>query len=682
MTAQEKLTKLFIKPETPFHAYPFDQIKDTDYGELIDCAIQLQREEIYAIESNTENPSFANTSLALENSGEALEALLGAFYNLLSANSNDILRSTAEAFSPKLSALSSDISLSDSLFQRIKVLHDSKETLSLSEEEQRLLHRQYQSFVRNGALLPKEKKEDLRKINEALNKASLAFGNNLLSDSKLFRLYLPPADEALQGIPNNILELAHQRAVKEGELSGYLFSLDAPEYQAIQRFAETSWLRETFYKAWMQRGYQHNIYNNAALVRKIVNLRLAKAQILGYPSYAHYALELKMVNHPDKVFHFIESLETVSLPKAEEELKKIVTIKGSSIKPWDINFYFEKLCQKDFKFSEKELKPYFPLESTIKGVLGLAERLYGLSFIYDPSLSVYAEGIKAYRVEDPERKEFIGLLYLDFFPREGKRSGAWMNNLREAREKQRPHILLVMNFNPPSEGQEALLLPSEVHTFLHEFGHALHGLLTQVRFSSLSGTNVVHDFVELPSQINENWLTEPEFLASFARHYQTGEQIPSTLLQRFIDSSKYRTGYDTQRQLAFGFLDLALHTINSPLKEDFSIEEFEKKAFNKAPGFGPLPEGCAMSPSFSHLFSGGYAAGYYGYKWSEVLSTDAFSLFQEHGVFDRSTAESFRKQILEKGDTDDPQNLYRAFRGRDPEIKALVKRDGFCQNQQ
>lgn len=678
MTPKEKLQTLFVYPQTPDEAFPFDKIKDSDYRELIDFAIEIKQKEIQSIENNPEKPSFANTSLALEESGEELEALLGAFYNLLSANSNELLMEIAEEFSSKLSQLYSDITLSEALFKRIKTLHDLQEELPLSVEEKRLLQRQYESFVRSGALLSPEKKEKLRRVNDELSKASLLFGNNLLKDSKLFRLYMPSSSSSLKGIPTNILELAHQRASTERQLNGYLFAIDAPEYKAIMQHAEDSSLRETFYKAWMQRGYQHNANNNAYLVRKIATLRLEKANILGYSTYADYALELKMLNKSEKVFQLLESLQKASLQKAIKELDKLTEIKGTSLNPWDINFYFEKLCQRDYNFSEKELQPYFPLENTIKGVLGLAEKLYGLQFTYDPAIPVYDKKVKAYRVEDAKGSDYIGLLYLDFFPRAGKRSGAWMNNLREASRNQRPHILLVMNFNPPQNGEEALLLPSEVHTFLHEFGHALHGLLTQVHYASLSGTNVVHDFVELPSQINENWLSEPEFLNSFARHYQTGELIPSALLERFVNSSKYRSGYDTQRQLAFGFLDMAWHTISSPLKDKISIEDIEKQSFDKTPAFGVLPKGCAMSTSFSHLFNGGYAAGYYGYKWSEVLATDAFSLFKENGIYDKETAMAFRKHILEKGDLEDPILLYRAFKGRNPKIDALVQRDGLA----
>lgn len=677
MNIQEKLQQRFTHPNTPYSAYPFDLIEDEDFPLLIDEAIRLQREEVDAITNNSESPSFDNTILAFENAGEALDALLGAFYNLLSAAGNDTLMAIAEDISPKLSRLSSDISLSEPLFQRIKAVYDQRESLALLPEEARLLYRQYKAFERGGALLNEEKKSRLREVNEQLSLSTLTFGNNLLKDTKFFRYFLPLDTESLEALPKELLSHTRQRAKKERNLSGHLFTLDAPEYSSIMRFCADEAIRRDFYFAKMQLSYGSNSYNNAYLVRQIANLRLEKAQLLGYSTYADYALEERMLNKPIKVMELLEQLEAASENKSRDELAAAAQIKGANAKleAWDVNFFLERLKERDYNFSEEELRPYFPLNSVINGVLGLAEKLYDLTFSPVEDIPVYAEDVKVFRVDDPNGKGFIGLLYLDFFPRDGKRSGAWMNNLREEKEGKRPHILLVMNFSPPTEGQEALLLPGEVHTFLHEFGHALHGLLTQCRFQSLSGTNVVRDFVELPSQINENWLLENEFISLFARHFQTKESLPAELLERFTKAALFRTGYDTQRQLAFGFLDMAFHTLSEPLGEDWSAEAFEGSTFKKTPGFGTLPSGCLMSTSFSHLFAGGYAAGYYGYKWSEVLSTDAYSLFIERGIFDKETAARFREEILEKGDSEEAAVLYRRFRGRDPQIDALIARD-------
>lgn len=674
----EKLYKRFVSPQTPFEAYPFDCIEDSDFRELIDVAIEQQRITIEEIVANPNEPTFNNTSLALEESGSELNALLGAFYNLLSANGSDTLMEIAEEIAPKLSQLSNDILLSVPLFNRIKKLYNDKEALSLSTEEHRLLFRQYESFTRNGGLLNEDKKQLLRETNSALSLATLTFGNNMLKSQKQYRYYIPISQsEELRNIPQGVLEFAQKRAMAERGLDGYLFTLDAPEYVAIMKYAHGAELRKKFYLAKMRVAYSNDVYNNEYLIRRIVNLRLKKAKLLGFNSYAEYVLATKMLNTPEKVWNLLNDLQQASRCKATAELAELEQIKGDKLNPWDVNYYFEKLCDKCYSFSEKELQPYFPLTSTIKGVLGLAERLYGLSFTPQYDISTYNDEVKVYRVDDNTEKGYIGLLYLDFFPREGKRSGAWMNNLREQSAKKRPHILLVMNFSRPRDGEEALLLPSEVHTFLHEFGHALHGLLSQARFESLSGTNVTHDFVELPSQINENWLTEPEFLNGFARHYKTDEPIPANLLEKFIQSSRYRTGYDTQRQLAFGFLDMMWHSRNIPLGDTDSLEQIESEAFEKASAFGSLPKGCLMSASFSHLFNGGYAAGYYGYKWSEVLSCDAFSCFKERGVFDAETASRFRKNILEKGDTEDAEILYQRYREKGPTVDALKQRDGF-----
>lgn len=679
MSNESLLKSQFIAPDTPFESFPFDEIDESKYADLIKYAIAKQRESIKKISQNTEQATFENTILALENASADLDAILGAFYAKEGAASNDLLMTIDEELSPLLSELGSEILFDDQLFKRIQEVYDQRDTLQLDLEDDRLLYRTYRYFYKGGATLDKPTKQMLADARKQLSQATLSFGQNMLKDAKLFRFFLPLSTPWITALPQSIQATARERAYKERKVEGFLFSLDPPETSAIMKFCPDRKIREIFFRAKMTVGYCNNCYNNVEWVRKIANLRLKIAQIMGYKNYAQYALQDRMLKTPEQVLSFVDSLNKASRHKSLDELDEaahLSEVEQNKLAHWDINFAFELLRKAKYDFSSEELRPYFPLSTTITGVFGLASRLYDITFLPESSVQVYAPDIKVYRVEDKNTSEYLGLIYLDFFPREGKRSGAWMTNFREQKKDHRPHILLVMNFTPPVGEREALLSADEVHTFLHEFGHALHGMLSQGKYASLSGTNVVQDFVELPSQINENWLLEKEFLKTFAHHYQTGEELPDEILQKFISTGQFATGYATQRQLAFCILDMAFHTIETPLPEDFDLETFEEHCFSQTPGFGKLPSGCVMSTAFSHLFSGGYAAGYYSYKWSEVLSCDAYSLFTDRGIFDKNTAMSFRQHILEKGDSEEAMLLYQRFRGRVPQIDALIKRDG------
>ncbi len=677
-SVQNQIQTLFLHPSTPHEAYPFDQIKEEMYEDVFAESIREYRTKFEHLITNPEAPTFENTIVALENLGASLEAVEGIFFNLLHCNGNDFMMELAEKLSPELTRLSNDITLSDALFARVKTVYEGRTSLSLDAADLRLLENCYKGFVRSGALLNEEDKKSLRKLREELSQDTLTFGNNVIKEENEYRLYIPD-DEHIKMLPTALLDKARQRAKEERNCEGYLFDLSFPSIQGIMKFCTSTELRQTMFLAKARLCCKQNETDNSNITRRIVNNRLKVAQLLGYPTYADWVLEERMLNTPQKVCDFLEHLRTAYIDQARAEMAQIAQLKqDGELDPWDIDFYFERYREQHFAVAQEELRPYFPLNRVIQGVLGLAEKLYNIEF-RQTTLPVYDQDVFSYEVWDNETKQFIGLLYLDFFPRKGKRSGAWMNNLREQEGAKRPHILLVMNFTPPTETLPSLLTPNEVNTFLHEFGHGLHGLLSQCKYTSLSGTNVVRDFVELPSQIMENWLRQPEFIQTFARHYQTEEPMPMDLLEKMLVAEAYPIGYSTLRQLSFGFLDMAYHTRREPLDESTLLEDFERNATELVRITPHRPKGCILSNSFGHLFSGGYAAGYYGYKWSEVLDADAFSLFLEQGIFDRKTAQHFRKSILERGDTDRAMQLFVAFRGREPQIGALLQRDGIPQ---
>ncbi len=673
-----------LQPTTTAHgAYPFDKIRVEDFREAFHLAIEEKEQEIKALIASEEQPTFTNTIVALERSGAKLEWVSGIFFNLLHAAATDELMAISQEITPRLSALSSFITLSDPLFERIRLVWEQRETLGLDAEDLRLLERTYEGFTERGALLPADKKERLKAIQARMSELSLTFSQNNLKDQQRFRLHIID-QHALTGMPETSLRSAEALAREEGK-SGWVFTLAAPSFFPFMQHCPEGKLREEMYRAKMMVGAAGDEYDNRELIRELVNLRLEYAQLLGAKTYAEKALRLRMARTPEAVYQLLDELLTAYHPIAEEELRRVETFAKEHghtkpLQPWDWSYWAQQYQKAYYELDEEMLRPYFELTKVSEAVLGLATTLYGIHFVPRPELPVYHPDVRAYEVTDADGS-YLGLLYTDFFPREGKQSGAWMNNLQEqyhtaSGEDHRPHIVLVMNFTPPTEGHPALLTPGEVRTFLHEFGHALHGMFASARYSSLSGTNVVRDFVELPSQLMENWLDERLWLLTFARHYETGETLPEDLIQRMERAKHFLVGYATCRQLSFGYLDMAWHTITEPLSEGLDTKAFEEQAWQRATLLAPSPAPCQMSTSFGHIFSGGYAAGYYGYKWAEVLGADAFAAFQEEGIFSRATAERFRKEVLSQGDKRDAEQLYEAFRGKAPTVDALLRRDG------
>ena len=677
------MNSLFQRTTTAHGAYPFDKIQVEDFREAFHLAIEEKEQEIKALIASEEQPTFTNTIVALERSGTKLEWVSGVFFNLLHAAATDELMAISQEITPRLSALSSFITLSDPLFDRIRTVWERRETLGLDAEDLRLLERTYEGFTERGALLPADKKERLKAIQARMSELSLTFSQNNLKDQQRFHLHITD-QHSLTGMPETSLRSAEALAREEGK-SGWVFTLAAPSFFPFMQHCPEGKLREEMYRAKMMVGAASDEYDNRELIRELVNLRLEYAQLLDAKTYAEKALRLRMARTPEAVYQLLDELLIAYRPIAEEELKRVETFAkehghSEPLQPWDWSYWAQQYQKAYYELDEEMLRPYFELTKVSEAVLGLATTLYGIHFAPRPELPVYHPDVRAYEVTDADGS-YLGLLYTDFFPREGKQSGAWMNNLQEqyhtaSREDHRPHIVLVMNFTPPTEGHPALLTPGEVRTFLHEFGHALHGMFASARYSSLSGTNVVRDFVELPSQLMENWLDERSWLLTFARHYETGETLPEDLIQRMERAKHFLVGYAACRQLSFGYLDMAWHTITEPLSEAIDTKAFEEHAWQRATLLAPSPAPCQMSTSFGHIFSGGYAAGYYGYKWAEVLDADAFAAFQEEGIFSRATAERFRREVLSQGDKRDAEQLYEAFRGKAPTVDALLRRDG------
>lgn len=678
------INPIFAPYNTPYGAYPFDQISEADYRPAFEEAIAEKRREIDAIINTPGLPTFENTIVALERAGHKLELLSGIFYNLLHAHSTDELMTISEEVTPALSELSTYILLSEGLFARIKAVYDQRNTLDLNAEEMRLLVNCYEGFAESGALLPSEQKARLEELSLELSQATLRYGQNTLKDQKRYRLHLTEASD-VEGIPASLLNQARELSQREERGQGWTFDLSAPSYIPFMQHCKHSHLREQMYMAKMQVGAAGDEYDNQALIRQIVNGRLEEAQMLGFETFAHCALHKRMAKTPEAVYQLLDELLEGYKPIAHKELDTIQAFahahghKGD-LKSWDWSYWAEQYKQKHYEIDDEMLRPYLELGRSIDAVFGLATTLYGIRLEERTDIPVYHPDVRTYQVIDVDGS-YLGLLYADFFPREGKRSGAWMSNLQDQYhlphgEDHRPHIVLVMNFTPPTANTPSLLTWDEVHTFLHEFGHALHGLFSQCHFVSLSGTSVARDFVELPSQIMENWLSEPEWLQSFARHYQTNEPLPSEYLERIQRAKHFLVGYSACRQLSFGYLDMAWHTITTPLGENTSIKIFEEEAWSKALILPSSPPGTMMSTSFGHIFAGGYAAGYYGYKWAEVLDADAFAFFKQEGIFSREVAERFRREILSEGDKREPMELYTAFRGKAPSIDALLARDG------
>ncbi len=671
----------FSDYNTPHNTAPFNKIKTEHYLPAFEEGIKQGKADIDAIINNTDSPTFENTVVALERSSELLSQVSGVFYNMLSAETNDEIQQIAQTVSPMLTEFHNDINLNPQLFDKVKSIYDQKDDLSLSAEDQMLLENTYQGFVRRGANLNDSDKEKFRAISTELSKLTLEFGNHVLAATNAFELHITDETD-LAGLNEDQIADAKERAKAKGKESGWIMDITMPTYLPFMQHAENRELRKQMYMAYMTKGNSDNDNDNRAIVKRIVELRLETANLLGYANYADYVLERRMAKSAKGVYGLLEDLYKASMPIAEEEMAELATyakangFEGEKIQPWDLSFYSEKLKTEKFSINDEALKPYFELSKVTDGVLGLATELYGIKFVENTEIPVYHKDVKAYEVFDKDGS-FLSVFYTDFHPRESKRGGAWMNGVKDQwkvnGKDSRPHIMIVMNFTKPTATKPALLTFREVETFLHEFGHALHGMFANSTYASLSGTNVYRDFVELPSQIMENWATEKEFLDRFAVHYETGEKIPAHLVEKIKAANNFHAGYSSVRQLSFGFLDMAWHTVTQPVEE--TPEAFENKAWEKTLLFDHI-EGTCMSTQFGHLFAGGYAAGYYGYKWAEVLDADAFSMFQQNGLFDKTTAESFRKNILEKGGTEDPMELYIRFRGQKPTTDALLKRSG------
>lgn len=665
--------------QTPYQTTPFHLIRTEHYEPAIQVGMEEQNKEIDEIIHNPASPTFANTIVALEKSGALLNRITTVFGNLLSAETNDEMQAIAERIMPKLTEHSNNISLNEELFARIKAVYDGKEKEGLSQEDKMLLQNTYDGFIRNGANLSGEQKERFRQISSELSVLTLQFSQNNLKETNNYELSLTA--EQLEGLPESALEAYAQTAKEKGK-DNYIVTLQAPSFIPFMKYGKNRKLREQLYMAYNTQCTHDNEHNNMDIVKRLVNLRLERAQLLGYDTVADYVLTRRMAENSNNVYHLLNQLLEAYSPTAQKEVKEVETLakkmegEDFQLMPWDWAYYSRILKESKFNLNEEELRPYFELGKVTEGIFGLATRLYGITFQENKEIPVYHPDVKAYEVFDKD-KTFLAVLYTDFHPRAGKRSGAWMTNYKEQWKDEngnsRPHVSVTMNFTKPSADKPALLTFSEVNTFLHEFGHALHGMFANTTYQSLSGTNVFWDFVELPSQFMENFATEEEFLNTFAQHYQTGERIPSELIQRIVDASNFNIAYACLRQLSFGLLDMAWYTRTQSFDGDIRL--YEKQAWAKAQIMPELKDTC-MTVQFSHIMAGGYSAGYYSYKWAEVLDADAFSLFKEKGIFNQDIANSFRVNVLSQGGTEHPMTLYKRFRGQEPTIQALLKRNG------
>ncbi|MBR5298857.1 MAG: M3 family metallopeptidase [Bacteroidales bacterium] len=680
MSSCSNMENPFLKESSaPFGAPEFDKIENEHYLPAFEAGIAEAKAEIDAIVANQEEPTFENTIEAMEYSGETLSRVASIFYNLMEANTNDQMQQIAEQLSPMLTEYEMYVSLNAPLFERVKAVYEKRNELGLDKDQMKLLEDNYKGFVRGGANLSDQDKELYSKWSEELSLATLQFSKNVLAATNAYTLHITDTAD-LAGLPEFVKTMAAETAADKG-LEGWAFTLDAPSYSPFLKYSSVRDLRKQIWTAYNTRATSGE-FDNTAIVKQIIDLRIKIANILGYETYADYALEERMAKSKDTVNDFIKNLLEPSMEFAKKDVADVFAyakkngFEGSQLESWDFSYWSEKYQQAEYSLSAEELKPYFQLESCIDAVFGLATRLYGISFTELDNVPVYHEDVKVYEVKDVDGSH-LALFYADFFPRASKRGGAWMTEFRGQSIKdgveRRPFISTVMNFTKPTADAPALITHDELTTFLHEFGHALHGMFAQGRYGSLTGTNVSRDFVELPSQIMENWAFEPEYLNSFAKHYQTGEPIPAELIEKIVAAKNYLAGYAQVRQLHYGYLDMAWHTLTELPAE--GTVEFEQKVLSKYPVM-PAVEGAAFSTSFSHIFSGGYSAGYYSYKWAEVLEADAFSLFKEKGIFNTEVSGSFRENILSKGGTEDASVLYRNFRGHDPEPQALMEKLG------
>ena len=670
---------LLTESTAPFGAPQFDKIKNEHYLPAFEQGIAEAKAEIDAIVANQEEPTFENTIEAMEYAGQTLSKVASVFYALMEANTNDTMQQIAEQISPMLTEYSMYVSLNNDLFQRVKAVYEKKDELGLDKDQMTLLEDNYKSFVRGGANLSDEDKAVYSKLSEELSIATLQFSKNVLAATNAYTLHVTDSTE-LGGLPEFVKTMAAETAAEKG-LEGWAFTLDYPSYSPFLKYSTNRELRKQVWMAYNTRAIGGE-NDNTEIVKKIVDLRIKIANILGYETYADYALENRMAKTKKTVDEFVMQLLEPSMAFAKKDVADVLAyakkngFEENELQPWDFSYWSERYQEAEYSLSAEELKPYFQLESCIDAVFGLATRLYGITFEEQNDVPVYHEDVKVYEVKDVDGSH-LALFYADFFPRASKRGGAWMTDFRGQSVRDgveyRPFVTIVCNFTKPTADAPALITHDELTTFLHEFGHALHGILAKGRYPSLTGTSVSRDFVELPSQIMENWAYEPEYLNSFAKHYQTGEPIPAELIEKIVAAKNYLAAYGQVRQLHFGYLDMAWHSLKAV--PEVSAVEFEQSVL--APwGVLPAAEGAAFSTSFSHIFSGGYSAGYYSYKWAEVLEADAFSLFKEKGIFNTEVADSFRKNILEMGGAEDEAVIYRNFRGHDPQPEALMKKLG------
>ena len=664
---------------TPHRTTPFHLIRTEHFEPAIQAGMEAHNREIEGIVNHPEEPTFANTIVALEKSGALLDRVSTVFGNLLSAETSDELQAIAERLMPQLSEHSNNITLNEKLFARIRSVYEHTDKEALGQEERMLLRNTYDGFIRSGANLNPEQKERFRQLSSELSVLTLKFSQNNLKETNNYEL--PLTEDQLEGLPESALEAYAQTAKDKGK-EGHIVTLQAPSFVPFMKYSTHRELRRQLYMAYNTQCTHDNGFNNMDIVKQLVNLRLERARLLGFQTVSDHVLTRRMAENSANVYHLLNRLLDAYTPTARKEVEEVQALAqelegaGFELMPWDWAYYSEKLKEKKFNLNEEELRPYFELGNVIQGVFGLATRLYGITFKENKEIPVYHPDVTAYEVYDKDGS-FLSVLYADFHPRAGKRSGAWMTGYKEQWKDEngnsRPHVSVTMNFTKPSEGKPALLTFPEVNTFLHEFGHALHGMFADTTYQSMSGTNVYWDFVELPSQIMENFATEKEFLNTFAKHYQTGENIPEDLIQRIVDASNFNVAYACLRQVGFGLLDMAWHTRTEPFEGD--VRAYEKQAWSRAQVLPSVEETC-MTVQFSHIMAGGYSAGYYSYKWAEVLDADAFSLFKEKGIFNEEVANSFRTNVLSKGGTEHPMTLYKRFRGQEPSIDALLKRNG------
>lgn len=678
-SGNEVSNPLLSEFNTPFNTPPFNKIKYEHYMPAIDSSISEAKKEVESIINNPEKPTFENTIVALDRSGKRLNVVTNILFNLNSAETDTTIQRIVREASPKLTDYSNDINLNPDLFARVKRVWEMHDSLTLTPEQKTLLEKTYKDFERNGANLSEADKEKYREISKELADLSLQYEEHLLAETNAYTLNITK-EEDLKGFPESLRDAAAQSAKEKG-VDGWVITLDYPMYAPFMKYAENRELRKQLYIVRGSRCFKGNQNDNQEIVKRITSLRLELANLLGYPDYATFILENRMAENPEKVNKLLTDLTEASLPAAKKEVAEVQEYANQlgfneEIQPWDFSFYSEKLKNSKYNYDEEELKPYFKLDNVINGVFLLANKLYDLKFMPNADIPVYNSDVKAYEVYDGSGK-LMAILYLDFFPRPGKSGGAWMTSFRPQYKENgvdvRPFVSIVTNFTKPTDKQPSLLTHDEVTTFLHEFGHALHGMLSECTYASLSGTSVYRDFVELPSQIMENWALEKDYLDLFAVNYKTDEKIPQELVQKIIDSRNFLAGYNSIRQIGYGKIDMAWHTIRKPFTG--SVDKFEKSIIDLIQVL-PNVKGTNFSVAFDHIFGGGYAAGYYGYKWAEVLDADAFEMFKEKGIFNKEVAASFRKNILSKGGSEHPMVLYKRFRGQEPTVDALLKRSG------